>query len=223
MQLSAVLLARALAFIETADLNTRGRIFYPDLVKRLVERYGFQKFPQQLEEFNEEKGIEFLLGKLGKDVIEKLVIYGNGILVDTRSNTDDSRSLIEEALSWAKSELGLNYRPEMIRRFGYVSQVTFHSEVSLNVLHPALQKLSDRLTEIVSGIHGEEVRYQTSSLKIQHDPLKRRNSIAGLTIDPRVETPYSEKKYFSEAPVPTDMHVSLLEEFEADLLGGGAL
>jgi hypothetical protein len=217
MKLSAVLLARALAFIETSDLNPRGRVYYPDVVRQLVERYSFQKFPQQLQDFDEQKGVEFLSGRSGSEVIDRMVIYGNGILVDTRSGTDTSRHLIEEALSWGKSELSLNYSPGMIRRFGYVSQLTFHSSVSLNVLNPALQRLSDRLTEIVSEIHGEKIRYQTASFQIQHDPLARKNSIAGFTIFPRVGTPFSENKYFSEAPLPTDKHIALLEDFEAEL------
>ncbi len=146
------------------------------------------------------------------------MIYSNGILIDTRSNTETSQALIEEALSWAKPKFNLNYRPDMIRRFAYVSQLTFHSNISLNALNPALQKLADRLSAIVSEIHGEKVQYQTSSLQIHHDPLTRKNPIAGLTIFPRVETPFSENKYFSEAPLPTDTHLALLEEFEGDVL-----
>jgi len=187
-------------------------------VKRIVERYQFQKFPQQFQDFDEQKGIEFLSGKIGGEVIERLVIYNTGILIDTRSSTNASKALLEDALSWAKSTFGLNYQPEMIRRFGYVSQITFYSEVSLNELNPALQKLADRLTSIVSEIHGEKVQYQTSSLAIHHDPLTRKNGIAGLTIFPRADTPFSRNKYFSEAPLPTDTHIALLEEFEGDVL-----
>jgi hypothetical protein len=218
MKLSAVLLARALGFIETFDLSPRGQVFYPDVVGEIVQRYQFQKFPQEFKDFDEQKGIEFLVGKAGNEVIDKLVIYNNGILIDTRSNTETSEALVKETLAWAKSKFSLNYRPEMIRRFGYISQVTFHSEASLNALNPALQKLADRLTAIVSKIHGEKVQYQTSSLTITHDPLTRKNPIAGLTIFPRIDTPFSENKYFSEAPVPTDTHITLLEELEADIL-----
>ncbi len=218
MKLSAILLARALGFIETSDLNPRGKIFYPDVVRQIVERYQFQKFPQQFQDFDEQKGIEFLSGKIGDEVVERLVIYNTGILIDTRSSTNTSKALLEGALSWAKSTFGLNYQPEMIRRFGYVSQITFYSEVSLNELNPALQKLADRLTSVVSEIHGEKVQYQTSSLTIHHDPLTRKNPIAGLTIFPRVDTPFSRNKYFSEAPLPTDTHIALLEEFEGDVL-----
>ncbi|MGO9165679.1 MAG: hypothetical protein ACLP56_02285 [Candidatus Sulfotelmatobacter sp.] len=218
MQLSAVLLARAIAFIETFDLNPKARVFLPDVVKAIVERYKFQKFPLEFKDFNEQSGVEFFMGKIGDEVIEKLVIYNSGILVETRSNTKTSQALIEDALTWAKSTFGLNYQSGMVKRFLYVSQLTFHSEVSLNAISPALQKLADRVGSEVSGILGEKLEYQTASLAIHHDPLKRKNPIAGFTIQPRVDAPFTENKYFSEAPVPTDVHFALLKEFEADIL-----
>jgi hypothetical protein len=218
MQQAAVILARCLAFVETYDLSPRGHIFFPDLVGELVDRYQFQKFPKDFSEYDESKGIEFLEGRHGDDVIWRLTIYNTGIMVDTRENTTRSRELIEEALIWAKEKLGLTYEPEMIRRFGYVSQVTFHSDMALDTLNPVLRKLSQRVTSAVSEIQKEKVDYQTTQVYIQHDMLKRKNPLAGFTISPRIETPLSEHKYFSEAPVPTDLHWELLEEFETALL-----
>jgi hypothetical protein len=219
MKLAAVTLARAIAFVETSDLNPNGRVFYPDFVRELVARYQFQKFPTQIEDFDEQKGVEFFQGKAGDSVIEKLVIYNTGLLVDTRTNTKTSKSLIEESLMWAKSKFGLCYEPQMIRRMAYVSQVTFHSDMVLNSLNPALAKLADRVSSAVSEIQGETFDYQTSSVAIHHDPLKRKYPVAGFTIHPRADAPFSERKYFSEAPLPTDLHLELLRQFEADITG----
>lgn len=218
MKLSAVLLARTVAFIETADLNPRGRVFYPELAQGLVERYHFQKFPQELKDFNEQNGVEFVLGKADNQVIEKLTIFGNGIVVDTRTDTKTSKGLIENILGWAKSRFDLAYESGMISHFGYVSQLSFHSNVALNALNPALRRLADRVSTAVSQNQGEKVDYQTASIFVQHDPLKRKNLIAHFTIQPRVESPFSENKYFSEAPLTTDSHIEFLRDFEADVL-----
>ncbi len=218
MQLSAIVLARALAFVETFDLAPQGRVFFPDVARELVQRYGFLKFPKELNDFDEQKGVEFVEGKLKDTVIEKLVIYNNGILLDTRANTETSRALIEETLLWAKSKFGLVYEPGMIKRVAYVSNVTFYSDVPLNALNPALQKLADRVSGAVSELQKENIEYQTSSLSIAHDPLKRKYPLAVFSIQPRTETPFSEHKFFSEAPLPTDLHIKFLEEFEADVI-----
>jgi len=217
MQQAAVILARCLAFVETYDLSPVGRVFFPDVVRELAARYEFQKFPKDFSEYDENKGIEFLEGKRGNDVIWRLTIYNTGILLDTRANTKLSQEIIEEALIWGKEKFGLTYKPGMISRFAYVSQLTFYSDVTLDALNPALKKLAERVTSAVSEIHGEQIDYQTTALVIQHDLLKRKNALAAFTITPRIETPLSEHKYFSEAPLPTDLHWEFLEEFEAAL------
>ena len=65
MQLAAVILARALLFVESFDLNPRGKAYYPDIVQGLVEKCGFQKFPQKLEDFDETKGVDSSAGNRG--------------------------------------------------------------------------------------------------------------------------------------------------------------
>ncbi|MGH9452463.1 MAG: hypothetical protein ACRD2O_00660 [Terriglobia bacterium] len=218
MQRSAVVLARCVALVETYDLSPDGRVFYPDLVRELVSRYQFQKFPKDFSQIDEAKGVEFLEGKYGDDVIWNLTIYNMAILLDTRSNTTRSREIVEEALEWGKATFGLKYEPGMIKRFGYVSQVTFYSDATLDMLHPALKRLVKRVSDSVSNDHQEEIEYQTTQVGIHHDHLKRKSALAGFTIAPRVETPLSDHKYFSEAPLQTDLHWELLEEFEAGLL-----
>ena len=218
MKVSAVLLARALVFVETVDLDPKGHVFYPDFVRELVARYQFQKFPTKIEELDETKGVEFIGGKDGNIVIQKMVIYNTGILVDTRENTTASLSIINSALEWGKSKFGLAYTPEVIRRIAYVSDLTFFSDVPINALNPALVKLSDKVSSAVTEAHqGTKFEFQATSLMVSHDPLKRKYPVASFTIQPRAEAPFSEHKYFSEAPLTTDLHIKFLEEYEEDV------
>jgi hypothetical protein len=119
----------------------------------------------------------------------------------------------------ARSTFGLKYELGMIKRFAYLSQLTFYSEMRLDGLSAALKRLAHGISSEVSKIYREEIPYQTSSIMFQHDPLLRKNPIAAFTIFPRAETPFLDNKYFSEAPVSTDAHIRLLTEFEADVLG----
>jgi len=54
--------------------------------------------------------------------------------------------------------------------------------------------------------------------RISHDPTARKYGIASLSIEHRVNSLFAENKYFSEAPLPTDLHIKFLEEFEVDVL-----
>jgi hypothetical protein len=218
VKLSAIILARVLAFVEVYDLAPRGGVFYPDLVRDLVQHYHFQKFPQSAEQVDEHKGIEFYSGKSGNWTIDKFVIFDSLLVLETRAGTTESKQIIEEMLLWGKDKFGLKYQPGMIRRFGYVSNLTFHTDVPiLGEPNSPLAKLALKTGSEVSKIWGETINYEPTLVSASLDPLTRKNPIAALSITRRAEHPFSEHKYYSESPLPTDLHLSLLEQYEADV------
>jgi hypothetical protein len=219
MELASIILARAMAWVEPTDLNPRGAVFYPDLTKALVARYNFQKFPQKLEDFDESKGVAFGFGRLGDTVIEQLVIYTYGIVLDTRISTQESRRLLEEAFEWGRKELGFVYRPDMVKRWQYASNVTFRSTVQMTGASSAVEKLAASVGKGVADTMGENLKYDLSILSIDYDQLTRKHPLGRFSIQRRDNTPFSENKYFSDAPLPTDVHLRLLEQFERDLSG----
>jgi hypothetical protein len=66
---------------------------------------------------------------------------------------------------------------------------------------------------------GEDIKYQLTFISVDHDPLTRKHPIGRFSIQRRDNVPFSEDKYFSDAPLPTDIHLKLLERLEADLAG----
>jgi len=219
MELTSILLARAMAWVEPTDLNPRGAVFYPDLTKALVARYNFQKFPQKIEDFDESKGITFGAGRLGDTVIEQLIIYTYGIVLDTRISTQESRRLLEEAFEWGSKELGLMYKPGMVKRWQYASHVTFRSSAQMTSAGPAVKRLAASVATSVADTMAENLKYDLAILSIDYDQLARKHPLGRFSIQRRENTPFSENKYFSDAPLPTDVHVRLLEQFEKDLSG----
>lgn len=215
---SAIVLARVLGFIEIADLLSGGSTSVPELIRRLAERYSFQKVPKTIEELNPAKGIEFLAGQAGDHPIGKFVIWDSLIVLETRINTTVSQAIMEDMLTWAAQDLGLNYQPGAIKRFGYISAITFFSDASLLNLHPAVTALAVRSTDELSRIWQEPVKYESLSVRVGHDPTSRKNGIAAFTIEHRGEARFSENKYFSEAPLPTATHWEMLEQYEKDVL-----
>lgn len=218
MNVAAIVLARVLGYVEPIDLNPRGTVFYPEFTRELVERYNFQKFPQKLEEFDETKGVEFHQGRIGSKIIQKFVIWNSILVVETRTSTAESKEIMGDMITWAATRFNLNYRENMIRRYAYVSDLTFYSEAPMAGASPATRRLADRASRAVSDVWGESIMYQPLGFNIGHDPLTRKYGIAPFQIARRSEVPFSENKYFSEAPLPTDVHITLLEEYERDLL-----
>lgn len=216
MQLAAITLARVLGFIETADLDPRGKVFNADFVQEVVKRYKFQKFPKTFEEFDEVKGVVFEDGKIGNKIIQKFTIFNTVLVLDTRSHTNDSKQILDEMLAWGAAKFGLNYQPGGIKRFAYVSDVTFFSDVPIlgAASHPIMD-LAAKTSAAVTEMWDDPIVYHPANIAVGHDPLSRKNGIAAFTITHRAEHKFSENKYFSESPLPTDKHLQFLEEFEA--------
>lgn len=217
MQLAAVILARTLGFIESFDLNPHGQAFYPDIVRGLVEKFGFHKFPQKPEEFDETKGVEFIGGKWGNVVVEKFTIFSTGLLLDTRVSTSESQRVLLEGVAWAASSFGLKYDPKMITRWGYVSNLTFYSEFPLLKPNSPTSKLVERVQDAAGKFTGDRAVWEPTIFTVHSESIPKKPLYAPFTIQRRAESAFSENKYFSEAPLPTDTHWSLLEQFEADV------
>jgi hypothetical protein len=216
MKLSAVLLARVIAFFEITDISPRNGLFFPEITKELVQHFNFQKYPRTLDEWTDTKGAQFGTGKYGPSVITALILFNNGIQLDTPIGTDVSKKVLEELLEWAKEKFGLLYTPMLIKRWAFVSNLTFFSDVAI-LSTPPLDNLADRTNHALSEILGEPITYTPTIQTIGHDPLRMKYARAPLTIQRRLDVPYTENKYFSEAPLPTDVHIGLLEQFEAEV------
>jgi hypothetical protein len=221
MQLAAIIKARTLAFIEIDGLNKHGKIRLADLVSPIVSRYDFKSYPAKLEDFDVEgKGIEFLSGRLGDIVIDQFKIYSGLIFVETLSSTEDSRKVILDMLQWGKEDMGMTVDDRTIRQWAFVSHVTFFSEVSLlRDMSSPLGKLAEKTGRFVSDIFGESLTYHPLNFVVGHDPAARKNGIASFSIQQRANIPFRENKFFSEAPLPTDIHLRFLQELEADVMG----
>jgi len=214
MKLSAVLLARVIYFVESVDLNPVGAAYYPEIVAALVNRYGFIGFPKSAEDFDEQKGVTFLSGRLRDATIVRVVIHNWGITLDSTSSTRDSDNLLHEALTWATENLRLTYSPGMVRRKGFVSQVTFYSDAPFLSLNPVLTTVGERLSKEVAANLNLPYIFGPRGMSMGVDPETLRIPIQAFTIERREGVAYSEGKYFSAAPVSTESHIEILSQLE---------
>jgi hypothetical protein len=81
-----------------------------------------------------------------------------------------------------------------------------------------LENLARKTEQAVSELWKEgDIKYYPLMTGVGIDPLTRKNPIAAFTLQRRGETPFNENKYFSESPLPTDLHIKFLEEYEAEV------
>jgi hypothetical protein len=211
MQLSAIITSRALAFIDVNEILSGGNIYLPDVSQILASEFGFQKIPTKPEEFNLGEGVEFKLGRNKTVVIERLVIFYGLVLLETKSTTEVSRQTLLEAFRTVFNQMKITFSEDLIKRWAYISFLTFYTDFPLLAQYSdPLRSLAQKTTKAVSQFFNEDLEYEPLEIKIGHDTNMRKNDIASFTIQHRAGTHFSENKYYSEAPLPSDLHWILL-------------
>jgi hypothetical protein len=215
MEITSIVLARAIYIFELGSLDPFGRMSASESILTLRERYGFVSSPKTPGDVNLEKGAEFSSGRMGDIVIDKLTLFPNGIMVDTRSSTDESEKVASDILEKARQDLASTVR---ISRKHYVSQLTFRSEMHLASLNPVLKSIAERVSKSLSDDLLQPILMEPTSIKIFTDLTQVRVTPGYFSIERRDDTPFFDNVYFASAPLRTGVHVELVEEFEKALL-----
>lgn len=222
MELLSVNRARSIWLLPLVDLNPYGR-YTLTKIPSVAERYRFMQWPTKLEELDPAKGIKFTGGTFTKsdqtDIGVEVVIYSDGLIADTRSSTDDSDSFLDDLLKWHAEDHGDVPYQKILRRKLYVSELWVRPEKPLSSLHRELQTFSERLTALISDVSPFPIRYEFSTIMFSAEP-GRVSPPAPFRFERALDVPFDEERYFSVAPLPTSIHLQMLNEFEKIFIRG---
>lgn len=215
MELLSVSKARSIWSIELAELNPRGKKLDGQLIGWLQEKYSFSKVPSSLADLDETKALSFLDGGFvssAKDVVAfDLKIYGDGLVIDSRSSTEENDRFLHDMLRHAARDLGLEYTSKMIHKRLYISELIVRIK-DLIRLNPKLKTFTKKFSALL------DKDFDISSISFSPE-LKPGEPPTHFRLERRINTPFSEDKYFVSAPLQTKDHIKLLEEFETLLAG----
>lgn len=218
MQLLNVITARSLWFFDIAELNPRGKSLFPDLFDWLKDLYQFQKVPTSLTDVDQTKAFVFSNGQYqAKEEIfvdVELKLYNDGLVANTQSSTRHTDRFLENVLISASAEFSLHFIPDMIRRKLHLSELHVHSEGNLED-----QRLVNFSKQIADAT-GEDVRLEFEFGGVSFWPRQSFPplAISAFSIERKVNTDRDQHKYFSRAPLHTDTHLQLLNEFEKEFM-----
>jgi hypothetical protein len=173
MRLLAISLARVTVFTDIYEWSPQNRISFREFSQGFVERYGFLKWPQTIEEFDFQKGVVFQLGMLGSQSIDSITMFTKGVVIDTRSSTEDTENFIIDAAQWTEQFFGTEHDPGRISRKSFLSELSFYSEQPLDFLHKKLRDFATRLGEAVSHHAREPHNFEPSGIIFSSDPPTR--------------------------------------------------
>jgi hypothetical protein len=219
MKLLSIKQARSIWLIYLIELNPRGLSLFT-LINPIIEKYKFQIYPTKPEEFGyskEIREIKFIGGSFPRDqqhnIAFDLTIFNDGLMVDTRSSTDDSDGIIDEFLTWVSAEFDLVPYQEVLRSKLYLSELFVQTEKSLNSLNPKLANFGALLTSLIVGHEHHPIAFETSSLSFWTNPTID-NPPGPFRFERVIDAPFNTNRYYSAAPLQTEAHLKILEELE---------
>jgi hypothetical protein len=218
MQLLKVITARSIWLLPIADMNPRGKAIDTALIEWLKRTYHFQKYPSSAFDLDSEtKTLVFLGGKFksgheedGKEryIIVGLTVYNDGLVANTESSTNDSDKFLDEALHSAAKEFGLVH--PVTRKKLYFSEMDVQLDRPISLVNPKLEQLASRISELRKEL---PVTFEFSGVTFLPEPSAQATT-SGFSIERKVNTEWSENRYYTRAPLQTDAHLQILEEFE---------
>ena len=212
MKLLSVGLARAFWFLDVNELNPGGRDLFSHLFPSLVQEYKFKSYPTPNQGFAD--GMKFTGGEFEKEdgtvIALNVTIYNNGISADTFSSTNDSEEFLQRALL-VLPQLGFAFENEMVRRKDYNSQVTVKFGSRLKHLDKKLAEFAKVLSSASGG-----TEFDVSGIEFWPDQTLL-NKPVNFSFQRKSGDPADSDRYWSQAGVPTNTHLKLLEKLEAIL------
>lgn len=222
MRLLSIKQARSIWLVNLVDLNPRG-LNLITLIQPIVEKYKFLVFPTTPKDLGfdkETKEIKFSGGSFKKDsqhnIGIELTLFNDGLVADTRSSTRDSDSFLDDLLKWISGEFDLVPYEEVLRSKVYVSELWVQTDKSLNSLNPKLENFAKKITSLIEGYSHDSISYETSGVTFWTDPTVI-NPPNPFRFERIIDRPFAENRYYSAAPLQTEIHLELLDELESIL------
>jgi len=214
MIIETVIASKALWSFDLRSLNPRGRNLNPALASKLTQWYGFQA----PTEFDYEKGVTFTGGEFspterGDDFTGiELTIYNTGALATTCTSTDDADRFIELAYARLAKEDLLAFRPEIIKRKQYSSELIARSIGQLQI--PKLDPVYALISQL---IYNGKADLSFNTLWLDSDQISTQWKQGPFKFERRAGVSFRDNLWYSHGPFSTQQHQQVLDEIERAL------
>jgi hypothetical protein len=150
--------------------------------------------------------------RFGRGSLERPEFANDGVVADTRRSTEVGDQFLESLLNTAAKLFKLNYRPDIVRKKLYLSEVSLKSDKHLETACAGFKKFGDKLSDVLGR------KFAFSSVAWWTDPETPNRNVQ-FRFERKLGAAFTEQRYFSSAPMQTEDHLNLLAELEKTLVG----
>lgn len=227
MKVISNLQGKAVALINIDEVLPEQGLHVPDAIPLVVQRYGFVKAPSLSDPLQKARddGFKFEIGKVTvsglEHAIQDFVLWPDGLVV-TAFTTPGAEAFLDDFLTWGKQALGFRVALTEVTKRLYVSQIVVEFDYSPASKLRSLMPVSNVFHEALQKAYGHDFPpTEIVTMRFDYDhavaPHAFRN-LAQFVIERRENHRFTEGNvFFSQAPLPTEDHIRLLEEFERTL------
>ena len=148
MKLANIRSARSIWLVPINDINQRGKFILP-AVAGLVQRYSFQKPPDAASLVASPTKVSFEVGAFtatdGTPIYVNMMVHDDGIVVDTRTSTEEADRFLEDVLGWLSSEFQLTAVAELGIKRLYVSELVVVFDREPSVFSETMERFASTL------------------------------------------------------------------------------
>jgi hypothetical protein len=138
--------------------------------------------------------------------------FSDGVVAETWSSTENGDVFLEDVLRSAATNYGLTFKPEMIHRKSYISELVVHLDHLPSEINPRITAFCETLNRIFARHHLSP--FEMTGMMFAPDVLATSYKPPGLLIDRKQGAPFSQNRFWSKSPFTTKDHLFALEEFE---------
>lgn len=209
----------------TEEILPLGGADGPKIIAAISSKYKFTHPPENpTREVIEKNGLKFAGGQMvrkGKiaNIIE-FIVFDDGI-VSISTSTENAEAFLQDIYTFLVSEFAFREITSDVKKAN-LSTVVVDFETSLNDLVQGRKAEIDLIGKHLNSIDNTDFPVELARVDfvLNKDPEFRPPNIPRLMIEKRANTPFSQHRYFSSAPIHTAKHLEILEQIERGLLKG---
>lgn len=213
MKLLAVRLARTIWLFPRYFLNPKGADTRP-VLEAIKAKYNFLKTPLDIPvPASGDMKFEFgsFAAKNGAVTITAMTLHADGLVVDTRSSTDDGDAFLEDVIAWVSKDYGLpSYNDLPIKRL-YASELNLTLDKTPKIFDTKMASFLSEANSILGQDRGGKAEFV--GFQVGPDPTLT-DKAAPFRFEREINTAFEENRYYSFSPTGTAVHFKLLELLE---------
>jgi hypothetical protein len=195
----------------------------PKIIAAISSKYKFTHPPANpTREAIEKDGLKFAGGQMvnkGKIAnIVEFIVFNDGI-VSVSTSTEKAEGFLQDIYAFLISEFAFREIASDVRKVN-LSTLVVDFETSLNDFVQARNAEIDLIGKHMNSIDNTDFPVELARVDfvLNKDPEFRPPNIPRLTIERRANTPFSQHRFYSAAPIHTAKHLEILKQIERSLL-----